>query len=119
MPFPERIREIRKELGQNQKEMAEQLGIGYRTFQRYEEGKKNKGGTLLVLLIDLAMRGYNLHWVITGDGDKYKFKSPATDPFIRNIWNWLEKSSEKDQSFREWFEREFQKKFPDFNKEIE
>ena len=46
MPFGKRIREIRKEKGLTQKEMAEEFDVGLSTIQRYEKGKNGLGYTL-------------------------------------------------------------------------
>lgn len=114
MAFPQRLKEIRSDLGLSQKEMAERLGVGFRTYQRYEDGTKAPAGHFLMFLVELAMTGYNLHWVITGDGDKSRFGTPATNPMLREIWQWLESASKMDKGYEAWFRIEFPKRFPEF-----
>ena len=90
MALSARLKEIRKDLNKTQQEMAEELGVGFRTYQRYEEGKRIPGGYFFV---HVAIKGFNVHWVITGDGDKMAWDSLATEPFLREIWNWLNKTT--------------------------
>ena len=91
--------------------MAEEFDVGLSTIQRYEKGKSVPGG---MLLVDLALQGYNLHWLITGDGDKYSFKSPSVDPLLRDLWEWVEEISKEDEGKKEWFRVQLEMSFPSF-----
>ena len=51
MKFCERIKMLRKERGLTQKEMAEELGIGFRAYQCYELDQRHPG---FYGLIDIA-----------------------------------------------------------------
>jgi len=111
MSFGNRFREIRKDIGLNQKDMAESLGVGISTIQRYENGSSVPGG---MLLVDLAQQGVNIHWLISGDGEKHYFRSPSVDPFLREIWEWLDECIKDDPGYRDWFRIQFEKKFTEF-----
>lgn len=111
MPFNDRMKEIRKDRGFNQKQMAESMGVSLRTLQRYEEGSKVPDVTLLV---DLALSGYNLHWLITGDGNKYHWKKSVEDSYLKEINIWLEEEAQKEVKIRDWFKIQFEIAFPTF-----
>jgi len=64
----ERLKKIREDLGKTQKEMSKFLGLGEITWQNYERGiSKPK----LAVMERLAVLGYNIAWVATGDGDMH------------------------------------------------
>lgn len=111
MTFGKRLKEIRKDLGITQKEMSQRYGIGLSSLQRYENGQSVPGG---IFLIDLATKGYNLHWLMTGDGDKLSWHTPGTDPLLRDIWEWLEEYQNTDEGYKDWFRIQFEKTFPEF-----
>jgi len=111
MPFNDRMKEIRQDRRFNQKQMAELLGVSLRTLQRYEEGSKVPDVTLLV---ELAIIGYNLHWLITGDGDKYHWKKSIEDDYLKEITTWLEEEIKKDIKIKDWFKVQFEIAFPTF-----
>lgn len=113
MPFNQRFREIRNDLGYTQKEMAERLGIGLSSLQRYENGTSFPD---IRTLLDFAVIGINLHWFITGDGDKERHGSIATDPYLRDIWEWLSENEKQDKGYRDWFRIQFELSFPMFQK---
>ena len=50
MEFKERIRLLRKENGLTQKELAEAIGVTYRTYQNYEAGASLPSGAVLARL---------------------------------------------------------------------
>lgn len=108
MAFKERIKEIRKSLGYTQKEMAEEFGIGYRTLQRYEDGADFPAG---IFLIEIAMRGYNLDWVLTGDGEKER----GPKKYIRGpLEEWIRDMEMKNPDFYSEFMTDCAAIFPDF-----
>nr|WP_320011285.1 helix-turn-helix transcriptional regulator [uncultured Desulfobulbus sp.] len=111
MAFKDRIKEIRKELGLTQKEMADKIGVSLRTQQRYEEGSK---APEIHLLIDLALIGYNLHWLITGDGHKRLKPKPEENSYLKEIEIWLEEEINKDHKVKDWFKVQFEIAFPTF-----
>jgi transcriptional regulator with XRE-family HTH domain len=112
MDICERLKVIRKDLGCRQDEMAEKLGVVYKTYQRYEQGKNLP---TITFLIEIAKIGYNLNWLITGHGDRFTSPQMELDPLIKEIWDWVKEESEKDAKIRDWFEIEFQRKFPEFS----
>lgn len=67
MAFMHRLKEIRKELGYTQKEMAKECGIGCTTLQRYEKGAEFPAGALFIKIAEL---GYNLDWLLVGGSVK-------------------------------------------------
>ncbi len=50
--FPERVRELRKERGLKQNEMAEVCGVKLRSYQRYEHGESYPEVPGLLFLAD-------------------------------------------------------------------
>lgn len=51
--FSERLKEVRKESGKKQREVAELLGMKLRGYQSYEMGEAEPGLEKLVMLADL------------------------------------------------------------------
>ncbi|MBA7713116.1 hypothetical protein ES703_122115 [subsurface metagenome] len=64
--WSDRLREIRKFRGLNQESFAKQLGVGFRTYIRYEKGEREPS---LSLLKSLAERGISVQWLLTGNGN--------------------------------------------------
>ncbi|MBR1544350.1 MAG: helix-turn-helix transcriptional regulator [Alphaproteobacteria bacterium] len=64
----ERLKKIRENLKKTQKEMSAFLGLGEITWQNYERGiSKPK----LATMEKLALLGYNIAWVTTGNGNMF------------------------------------------------
>ncbi|MDO8608244.1 MAG: helix-turn-helix transcriptional regulator [Phaeospirillum sp.] len=61
----ERHRQLRACLGITQSEMAARLRIGLRTYASYESGERLP---LAETLAALGQMGFNIHWLITGEG---------------------------------------------------
>ena len=51
--FPERLKEVRRESGKKQREVAEMLGMKLRGYQSYEMGEAEPGLEKLMMLADL------------------------------------------------------------------
>jgi len=69
MGLHERIKIARESLGLNQKEMAQQLNIAYRSWQGYEDGDNIPGGKVLG---NFASLGIDLNWLMTGEGSMWR-----------------------------------------------
>jgi len=65
MGLSERLKAIREISGKDQKGMADQLGISFRSWQDYELGKSIPGGKVFEALVKL---GFNANWLLTGQG---------------------------------------------------
>ena len=52
VPFPSRLREIRRQQGKKQREAAEACGVILRTYQGYEGGKSEPNIARLIALAD-------------------------------------------------------------------
>lgn len=65
----ERLKAIRMNKGLSQKEIAETLGIGLRSWQQYELGTSIPGGKVLEALL-LKLR-VNINWLLSGTGQMY------------------------------------------------
>lgn len=118
MAFKDRLKEIRKELGYTQKEMAKECGIAYATLQRYEKGAEFPAGALF---LRIAECGYNLDWVLTGGSVKMISDCvPRKDVEPKGIIEeWLQDIRKKEANtdrilmeltllvpeFREWFQK--------------
>ncbi|MDV7341011.1 helix-turn-helix domain-containing protein [Terasakiella sp. A23] len=74
----DRLKEIRKDLGIAQEEMAKVVGTKFRTWQRYEAGSSLPK---LQYLVTLAEKGYDVNWLLTGEGSIKKVqKDNALEP---------------------------------------
>lgn len=60
-----RLRDIRQK--KSQKEFAAELGVSFAAIQKYEAGQSVPGGQVLAAL---AEKGWNVNWVLTGQGAK-------------------------------------------------
>ena len=66
----ERILSLRKERGLKQEEVADQTGIGYRSYRRYEAGEREPNASTIVILADYfnVSADYLLGRTLTRDG---------------------------------------------------
>ena len=60
-----RLAEFRRHFGYTQKEMSHILGIGYSTYQHYEQGKETPTIKAIYPLSDHLL---DFHWLLTGKG---------------------------------------------------
>jgi transcriptional regulator with XRE-family HTH domain len=67
--FSERLNKIRRHFKLSQEQMAEKLGIPFRTYQRMESGEGEKVNRHV--LETYAMNGVNLNWLFTGEGPMF------------------------------------------------
>jgi transcriptional regulator with XRE-family HTH domain len=65
MSLSDRLKRVRESLGYTQKEMAKANSTNPQTSQVYEAGKSVPGGNVLEAL---ARMGFNVNWILTGDG---------------------------------------------------
>lgn len=65
----ERMKDVRLSKGLSQKEMAQTLGIGLKSWQQYENGFNIPGGKVLEALL-LKLR-VNINWLLSGSGKMY------------------------------------------------
>jgi transcriptional regulator with XRE-family HTH domain len=72
----ERMKDVRISKGLSQKEMAQTLGIGLKSWQQYENGSNIPGGKVLEALL-LKLR-VNINWLLSGTGTMY-FKEGDVD----------------------------------------
>lgn len=70
-----RLKTARESLGKSQKEMAELLGIGLKSWQVYEQGTSVPGGNVFEALVKL---GFNANWLLMGEGE---MKRGETDSY--------------------------------------
>jgi len=63
-----RLKQIREELRKTQKEMAALVGGHESTWQKYERGDSLPGSEVLQSLANL---GFNINWILTGEGEMY------------------------------------------------
>lgn len=61
-----RLKKVRNSLGKGQKEMAELLGVNYRTYQNYENALNAPNWDACESLVRL---GVNANWLLTGEGE--------------------------------------------------
>lgn len=65
MSLAERLKQIREHLKKTQKEIAGDVSVSVQMWQTYEAGKSVPGGNVLEAL---ARMGFNVNWILTGDG---------------------------------------------------
>lgn len=65
MEISDRLKMVREHAKLDQKEMADYLGISFRSWQDYELGKSMPGGKVFERLANLR---YNVNWIFTGQG---------------------------------------------------
>lgn len=73
----DRIIQVRKSLNKTQREMAALLGISYKGWQGYEAGDNVPGGNVLQAI---AKQGFNINWLLTGEGSMYILGAPGGEP---------------------------------------
>lgn len=67
-----RLARIRESLNLSQAELAEQIGISSRSYQNYEQGKREFPTSLVYQLC--SSLGVNSHWLLTGRGGRIYFE---------------------------------------------
>jgi transcriptional regulator with XRE-family HTH domain len=87
--FPsERLKEIRVDRGDTQKEIAQLLGVNARTWQNYEDGSSKPGMDICEKLVRL---GYSATWLLTGEGpmrrDDSGYFQASTGPVPAGTFN--------------------------------
>lgn len=65
MVLAERLKTAREHLGYEQKKIASELSISFRSWQDYELGKSVPGGKVFEALVKL---GFNANWLLSGEG---------------------------------------------------
>ena len=65
MEFKDKIRSLRKEAGLTQREVAEQIGVTYRTYQNYEIGASSPSAESLSKIAEL----FNVSMDMLSDAD--------------------------------------------------
>lgn len=72
-----RLKAVRRHLGETQKTMSTRMGLGVNTWQGYEvEGRPPKS-EILIRLLDL---GYDMNWLLSGQGTMLLSKTPVAVP---------------------------------------
>jgi len=66
MSLPARLKQARESLEKSQKEMANFIGISFRSWQGYENGKNEPGSKVIEALTKIG--GFNANWILAGKG---------------------------------------------------
>lgn len=77
MDLAERLKAARNFTGKEQKEIAKQLGISFRSWQDYELGKSVPGGKVFESLTRI---GFNANWLLTGEGEMLQGENTEAHP---------------------------------------
>jgi len=64
MSIGERLKMIRKDLGQSQEKFAADLSIHLRSYISYEQGHRSLPQNVILQLLQM---GYNINWLLTGE----------------------------------------------------
>lgn len=80
--FAERLRLIRERMGASGRKLSLELGLNANAWASYESGGSLPGSAVLHAL---CLRGVNLNWLMTGDGEPW-WKSDGSDinTYIKN-----------------------------------
>jgi len=78
MKLCNRLKIARESLRKSQKEMAELLGVGLKSWQIYEQGTSVPGGKVFEAL---AMMGFDVNWLLTGEGS---MRRPEANGHVAN-----------------------------------
>ncbi len=91
-----RLKQIRKELGCNQNEFAEKLGISVSNISSYEAGRRNPSDAVINLICEKF--SINKEWLETGKGEMFiqKTENEKIAEFLADVL----KAGEKDQRYR-------------------
>lgn len=65
MSLGERLKQLRESINLSQTKMAKEIGTNPQTWRVYEADKSVPGGNVLEAL---AKMGFNVNWILTGDG---------------------------------------------------
>ena len=74
--FGERLRQLRAHIGVNQEAMSKIMGVGYSTYQHYEQSISAPKVSQISSLSDYSV---NFEWLITGKG-KMLLQNPTLQP---------------------------------------
>lgn len=69
MEFKERLKILRRSLGKSQRDMSVSVESSYGVWQAYEAGNSVPG---FKVLESIARMGFNVNWLLTGDGEMKK-----------------------------------------------
>lgn len=85
MDIASRLKSLRESLELSQREMAKKLEISLGGLQSYESGKSVPGGNVLEAL---ARLGFNVNWLLTGEGEmKYwEFERKIPRRYADELW---------------------------------
>lgn len=72
---PQRLRECRRHLNLTQRDMAERIGVAFRSWQDYEAGRRKPGSQVIAALVN---QGFNGTWLMSGQGEPM-LKTPASE----------------------------------------
>ena len=88
MAIARRVLDVRRELfgERGAPLLAEALGLPFRTWANYETGCVMPAH---VLLRFIHVTGADPDWLLTGQGEKYRWSRHALDPGQR--WNWADR----------------------------
>lgn len=79
-----RLKTVRSELGVSQRKMADMLQIPFGTYRRYESGNNDiPAGVLL----NVSQLGYNVDWLLTGEGKMRKGENTYLASESKIIYN--------------------------------
>ena len=93
MSIGERLKLIRKSMELSQARFADELSVHLRSYVSYEQGHRSIPQSVMLQLLE---KGYNIHWLLTGEGDMSsgsvmgdighpEYKVNETIPLITNI----------------------------------
>lgn len=78
----ERLKDLRLQLKLSQKEMAERLGVGFRSWQDYESGRRVPGSAVIEALCAM---GVNANWLLAGSGKAFGRTEAAVTVPLRGL----------------------------------
>ncbi len=114
-----RLKELVEEVSRgNASEFAKLTGIKVQTFHSYLKGQIPKTEAVIRICVKLNL---NANWFLRGVEPKYlntfdesKEISEVKEGFCSLIEEWMTETAEEDPRKKDWFELQFEKKFPEF-----
>ncbi len=98
--------------GGNGKKFAEKTGVNQTTFHNYLKGRLPKADALESIC---KVYNVNLNWLVAGIGPKYLTEEKITSrKYIALLDEWLNELAKDDPRNEIWFEKEIEKKVPEF-----
>jgi len=97
MDLSDRLKNARESIAYTQKEMAKAVSVSVQMWQAYESGKSVPGGNVFEAL---ARMGFNVNWLLTGDGPRGFSKEDSNKLQLKEAYESLKESIARQRESR-------------------